>query len=126
MQPVPPDEVEVVGGGVECVVVGGGVECVVGGGVECVVVGGGVECVVVVIGVVAVDVVVVFGLALCGFALWCLAGFFGVVVVVGVVSGCGLVVELEDEAPQAASPIARHVAGTESSARFEIRILDIA
>jgi hypothetical protein len=128
MQPDPP--VVVCGVVVVCVVVGGGVECVVGGGVECVVVGGGVECVVVafvvVVGVVLVDVVVDLWAALCLALWWGLAGFFGVVVVVGVVSALGAVVEVDEDAPQAASPIARHVAGTTSSARFGIRILDIA
>lgn len=125
MQAVPPDGFElvvgVVGGGLEWVV-GGGAEFVVGGagaGVECVVVvGGGVEFVVVVVGVAVVCV------AWCGLALWCgLAGFFAVVVVVGVVgvvSGwADFVVLVEDEAPQ---PAAIRASDTEVTHRMESRL----
>jgi hypothetical protein len=84
-----------VGGGVECVVVG------VGAGV-----GAGVECVVVIgvgAGVVVVEVLCVVWCA----ALCFLAGFFGVVDVVGVVAGLAVVVELDDDDPQPAATSAR-------------------
>jgi hypothetical protein len=112
---------QAVGDGVECVVVG--VECVgVGAGVGVGVgvgAGVGVECVVVV--GVGAGVVVVEALCVAwGAALWCfLAGFFGVVAVVGVVAGA-TVVELDDEAPQPAATSARVAA---SAVTTEIRLI---
>jgi hypothetical protein len=122
MQPVPPEVV------VEWVV-GGGVEWVVGGGAECVVVGvgAGVECVVVAfVVVVGIDVVVdVVCVAWCGLAFLCfLGGFFGVVVVVGVVSALGAVVEVDDAAPQPAAINASDAAVTHKIGSRFIRILD--
>jgi hypothetical protein len=130
MQPVPPDGFElVVGVGVECVVVGDGVECVVvgdGAGVECVVVVGvGVTCVVVVDVVVGIVVVVaVVCVVWCVLALWCgLAGFFAVVLVVGVVavvSGwADFVVLVDEEAPQ---PAAIRASDTEVTHRMGSRL----
>jgi hypothetical protein len=122
MQPVPPEVVVwvVVGGGVECVVVGGGAEFVVGGGAECVV---GAALVV----VVGIEVVVaVVCVAWWGFAFLCfLAGFFGVVAVVGVVSALGAVVEVDDDEPQPAAMSASDAALTQRIGSRLIRILEI-
>jgi hypothetical protein len=121
MQAVPPLVVVVV-----WVVVGGGVAWVVGGGAECVV-GGGVECVVVAgLAVVVGTEVVVVCVAWCGLGLLCfLTGFFAVVVVVGVVSAFGAVVEVDDEAPQPAATSASDAAVTHRIGSRLIRILDI-
>jgi len=116
----------VVGGGAEWVVVGGGAEWVVGGGAACVV-GGGVECVVVAALVVVVGAeVVVVCVAWCGLAfLGFVAGFFAVVVVVGVVSAFGVVVEVDDEAPQPAATSASDAALRHRIGSRLIRILEI-
>jgi hypothetical protein len=91
------------------------------------VVGGGVECVVVVaalVVVVGIEVVVVC-VAWCGFGLLCfLTGFFAVVVVVGVVSAFGAVVEVDDEAPQPAATSASDATVTHRIGSRLIRILD--
>jgi hypothetical protein len=121
MQPLPPEVVVewVVGVGAECVV-GAGAEFVVGGGAECVVV---VAALVVVVGIdVVVDVVCV---AWCGLAFLCfLGGFFAVVVVVGVVSALGAVVDVDEAAPQPAAISASDAAVTHKIGSRFIRILD--